>query len=658
MATSTIILYDDCKLIQGKNYLIDSEEALQGYLNSLDFTTLTNFQYQRIELDKVIKINFIQTYAEKGIGVSGHYYNYCSIKNSDNNKTYYYYLQNITQVSEFCVEFTLHMDVLNTFRLEDDYYFSNRTHINREHKDRFIASSVVIGEQETRIKRKIDFLSEGLQTQVYKFNETIINQKASLNEDDDTIENQDFYLCFYSYPKTETTEKELHVYLFPQNTTNVLYDKNTPLGGSLHNWVAFENRYKLIEGYARENELLILKIPYRLLGIEYNATSKAFMVNNDIYGNVSIDGNKFECIEITQATQTPLIYFSYRFGDYGAILPFNLKVYNSDMFTELITYIPFIKGQPKNEFMLSPKQLALESKLFHSDYYYHKLSYDTESIIIELQKMKNDEFDPMNDAPSISGRVSNSLNSIIAFKLDDYISEESSFTEDYQNVLISHRNNQMTMLNDSYIEYLRNGYNYDKKINEMDSASDIKNLIINGLTAGAGIALAPATGGISTIGAIQGGAGFVNSIINIAENQERRNLALENKILQLKNQTLNVQGGSNIDIMEFYSHNRLIDFTYQIQDVTKRVLWELFYFCGYTSNRYAIPQLNTRARFNFIQCDAVFDYIYNIPNEMLDELIIMYSQGVTALHYVDTYENLFNFDLENWENSLIGVLYK
>nr|DAH14334.1 MAG TPA: Major tail protein [Caudoviricetes sp.] len=654
---ATIILYDDCKLIQGKNYLIDSEQALQGYLNSLDSTTITDFQYQRIELDKVIKINFKQTYAEKGIGASGHYYNYCSINNGVGSRKYYYFIQNITQVSEYCEEFTLHMDVLNTFRIEDDYYFSNRTHINREHKDRFITSSVVIGEQETRIKRKIDFLSEGLQTQVYKLNETIINQKASLNEDDDTIENQDFYLCFYSYPKTETSEKNIEVYLFCENDSFVMYNKKYPTSAkTLHQWVSFKNR-TMITDYRLENEIFAIKIPYRINGIDYDSSLKRFTINNSGSNYIIIENNVMTCKEIT-GSQTPLIYFSYIFGASGYTLPFNLKAYTSDMFIELMTYIPFIKGQAKNEFLLSTKQLALESKLFHSDYYYHKLSYDTESIIVELQKMKNDEFDSMNDAPSISGRVSNSLNSIIAFKLDDYISEESSFTEDYQNILISNRNNQMTLISDSYIEYLRNGYNYDKKINEMGSASDIKNLIINGLTAGAGIALAPATGGISAIGAIQGGAGFVNSIINIAENQERRNLALENKITQLKNQTLNVQGGSNIDIMEFYSHNRLIDFSYQIQDVTKRVLWELFYFCGYTSNRYAIPNLNTRARFNFIQCDAVFDYIYNIPNEMLDELIIMYSQGVTALHYVDTYENLFNFELENWENSLISVLYK
>ena len=132
---------------------------------------------------------------------------------------------------------------------------------------------------------------------------------------------------------------------------------------------------------------------------------------------------------------------------------------------------------------------------------------------------------------------------------------------------------------------------------------------------------------------------------------------MEQKLIQLKNQAVNVRGNSPIDISEFYSKNRLIDFEYSIRERTKDVLFNLFYYCGYTQSRYGAPKFNQRARFDFIQCEAVFKNVYRISQEIIDELIICFTNGVFYLHYVDNFENMFNFKYENWENSLLNKLF-
>lgn len=647
MALCNIKLYKDSKIIQGKNYMFEDDTKLKEYLNTLH-PHLFQSQYQRIELDKTIKFNMPQQVQNQGYANDVlplfTNYNYVELKNDDYNKSYYYFITAMRQVARQTIEFDLHMDVLNTFKINVDYSFDERTRVTREFKDRFKNDTLNIASQETTIMRDIDIFSEGIQCELYKNSERIIEKTDSVNATDEKYLNQDFYLVFRS--GTSPTVPRIFVDILTTNECSIKI-KQDP-SGKIYKMYTLKSYIKDYLKYDTQKILMILKIPYILKGLNYNSIDKIFEVEkfeNEIENNILSASGNGEVYAIV----------NYNFGDYGATLPFEVNE-GGIMLQNLKTYLPYLLDDTKEQFLLVEKSKGYESKLFHSDYYYHKLAFDSDSIMVELQKINNSNLDI--DYNLISGRVSNTLNSAFIFKLEQYIDTSGArFSEDYQNVLISNKNNQQSYLNDSYINYLRNGYNYDKKINEMDSVSDIKNLVLNGLQFGTGLALAPATGGLSAISAITGGVGLVNGFINLAENQERRNIAMEQKLIQLKNQAVNVRGNSPIDISEFYSKNRLIDFEYSIRERTKDVLFNLFYYCGYTQSRYGAPKFNQRARFDFIQCESVFKNVYRISQEIIDELIICFTNGVFYLHYVDSFENMFNFKYENWENSLLNKLF-
>ena len=649
MAICTIKIYKDCKIVQGKNYMFEDDSKLKEYLNTLQ-RNLYQSQYQRIELDKTIKINMPQQvqnqgYADDVLPLFNNF-NYMEIKNDDYNKSYYYFIIGIRQVARQTIEFDLHMDVLNTFKINIDYSFDERTRVTREFKDRFKIDTLEIGSQETTIMRDIDIFSEGIQCELYKNSERVIEKTSSVNETDQKYLNQDFYLVFYS----NASANRIDVYLFCTDVGILINYNNKD-----YTMIRIDERYSAIENYSSQEELMILKIPYIANGLTYDFTQKKFVTNVSTPSvGVYEDGKFVNQLTLVKNDESSKMTLYYRFGG-DWLLPFEV-IEDGFVFGNLKTYLPYLLDDTKEHFLLNEKSKGYESKLFHSDYYYHKLAFDSDSIMIELQKIDNSDLDIDNNI--IRGRVSNTLNSAFIFKLEQYIDTSGvTFSEDYQNVLISNKNNQVSIINSDYINYLRNGYNYDKKINMMDSASDIKNLVLNGLQFGAGLALAPVTGGMSAISAIQGGVGLVNGFINLAENQERRNIAMEQKLIQLKNQAVNVRGNSPIDISEFYSKNRLIDFEYSIRERTKDVLFNLFYYCGYTQSRYGIPKFNQRVRFDFIQCESVFKNVYRISQEIIDELIICFTNGVFYLHYVDSFENMFNFKYENWENSLLNKLF-
>lgn len=129
MATSTLTFYENSKLNISKNFIV---ENLKDYLSTISVTkVISNFQYQRIELEKTIKVDIPQTQ------VSGLYpqLNYLKIVNSDNTGfNMYYFIKSYKQVAEETIQFELILDTLNTYGSQ--IQFDKRTKVLREHKDR------------------------------------------------------------------------------------------------------------------------------------------------------------------------------------------------------------------------------------------------------------------------------------------------------------------------------------------------------------------------------------------------------------------------------------------------------------------------------------------------------------------------------------------
>ena len=127
--TSTLILYKLCKIREEKLFIVDD---ISSYLTTLTKETITGFQYQRQGLSLRIKLNKSQSTLDF---TEANDYNYASIQN-DTQKVCYYFIKSKKQLADSTIELELAMDTINTFRPSTDFEVSNRTKINRQHKDR------------------------------------------------------------------------------------------------------------------------------------------------------------------------------------------------------------------------------------------------------------------------------------------------------------------------------------------------------------------------------------------------------------------------------------------------------------------------------------------------------------------------------------------
>lgn len=73
------------------------------------------------------------------------------------------------------------------------------------------------------------------------------------------------------------------------------------------------------------------------------------------------------------------------------------------------------------------------------------------------------------------------------FKFDTGATKSAMVTylekEDFENYMIVNRNNEESIFNNEYLNYVNNGYNYDKKARRLDVISDVIG-IVSGVGAG------------------------------------------------------------------------------------------------------------------------------------------------------------------------------
>lgn len=290
-----------------------------------------------------------------------------------------------------------------------------------------------------------------------------------------------------------------------------------------------------------------------------------------------------------------------------------------------------------------------ESKLYHSDYHYHKIVYDANSLPFRLESMNTDDI-VFADNMKIRFIVSNAISGRFMFMFPDYVCKNA--TSDYSNVLNIVRNNEVAIYTSPYLEYIRNGYNYDIKAKNLANAKNIA----SSLTSIVGGAIGGALVGSSTgpIGLVTGATlGLVQSTINgIASNISAEN-SIEQKLNQAKNQAVSVSESDDVELMTVYANNRAKLVTYECSDEIKAQLADMFYYFGYISNTTKRPNINSRYWFNFVQCNLDIFRPNNMTDAMYAELVHKYEDGVTILH---THNNEWDFNQvkENWETSIIG----
>ena len=273
----------------------------------------------------------------------------------------------------------------------------------------------------------------------------------------------------------------------------------------------------------------------------------------------------------------------------------------------------------------------LESKIYHSDFYYKKFVYDSFSYIYQYELINFEK--SINTYFEFDFIMSSSINSRFMFYFKNY-HVDSYAVDDYNNYLIIARNNERTLYNSAYINYIKTGFNFDVKNkntqNFMNWGSFALSLGATIATVASTIATSGATAPL-LIGASVSTVGSFTNAINSTISSERN---FEQKQEQLKAQSTNVINSDDFDLLNEYNKNSLLMMTYKVSERVRKLLLDLFYHYGYKCNEIKMPNLNTRKYFNFIQCEADIEEYQSIliKEEYYNMLVELYNKGVTLFH--------------------------
>lgn len=322
-------------------------------------------------------------------------------------------------------------------------------------------------------------------------------------------------------------------------------------------------------------------------------------------------------------------------------------------------FSPFEVLFDNNSYSLNtPRNDNLESKLFHSDYYRPKFIYDSFSYDFNLENYDFSNYIPYDywQAPlfEITFKMTRTINSKFLFKFDSTYVTHS--TQDYDSIVVVSRNNEEVLYNSAYINYVRSGYNYDQKTLERQKEAGSVGIGLSLITSLVSIigGVASQNYALAAAGVVTAGVGLASQITNLVKTTAQGEQSIQQKLDETSRQAVSVSGADDIDLLDAYADNRAKFVVYEVSDRMKKVLGDLFYYCGYKLEQQGIPNISSRYWFNFVQAELILTDTNNIPVEIEDDIKEKFKNGVTFFHY----HSGFNFaqDKENWETSLVPYL--
>lgn len=711
--TCSVTIYANCDITEERNCRVDN---IEDYLDSLDNNNKKSYplvQTFNTKLDLVTEV--VLTLNEYSSETTG--WNYMKVYISPNN--YYYFITDVKRRGNGQARFYLKLDTVNTIWWA--LKLQPTTHVMREHKDRFIKRNDYDEEIGGKLYRIVDREPESITPELFRSSaETTIY---------DSDANFDWFLVYKTEQELgESDNNPLHCYLcasqdlelgmnvltktidaedFPEeyylyfrnnaynygtivvggNTINVTSDyyyviqndgvsiqvtiflangnySSSASGPSITFTGVFERIYK-------SNSVIFdtSKIDTTAFGVIVEMNDQYFVGvgNNATIKSIdSIDRTDSKIMKIIALPYCPVNYtydededkytfnmsnWEYSYGMQMLMLKdlsidFIHQIYtkaNSDMYAYAIPI-------PASKVYL--KSVDYESKLYNSSFYQVKYFYDTFNKVLPYEDY---DHDLDNDVyTTISLKVTNQIQSrfIFNFNVDDYSYKSLG---DYPQYMIVQRNNEITLYNNDYLNYMRSGYNYDVK-------SKDRSLLFGGAALGIGIGgtLAASTGiGVGVaVGILASSLSFVNNAIS-------QDAQIKQKMNQLQQQSGTVSVNDDFNLLKYYSGNRLKYIEYSVSDITKNALHNYFHLCGYSTNYYGVPNLNTRYWFNFVQMTPVFKVEdsngiqeeIKFTEEFRKDIIQRCEAGLTIFHMnkVGT-TNRWDFEqkYENWEEWIVN----
>lgn len=594
-------------------------EFIQDYLNDLpaeNKAEVINFQRQKIELKLKMKIRMDQSFVDKPI------FNYLSVQNDVNGRVFYYFIDKIVWVSSDAVGLECTLDTLNTFdrSLGEDNWedlLSPRTHVTREHKDRFYDNN----DGTNTYARKIDRYAEEFRPVLYRTSKRDI--KSTLVGKDGY--NQGFWLVLGQAGEDTAARIVYSVY------SNSEEDIGNKLLYPLWNYDEHAGTEPFFS-----NEV----IP---LGHGPLSSAKVTSVTYCPYFPCNIKWIKFGDKEYTysdltvyQINQNSSVIND---GDSGVYMnPYSAQdLLENDQLEKIhLPLSAIITNKDKN----ANWSIYNESKLFNSQFYGVKIIFAEAylNILCENFDFKDNPKRLVDLQPVFSASYEIGSTMMFKFRLDNDVTYHS--TDDYPLMMVSTRSLERQQLTSAYLEYVKHGSKYDK-------ANYVLGLVNTGVSFVGGAAKAVATGDV--IGAATSSIGTATSIIS-------RTLALEQKEEELQNQKVSVTGLA--DLSMFFEVNPYLSWmTFEPRDDIKRMIADYFNRFGYATDEYKVPDFHSRCWRNFVQCDPTFyTNRLNFDAEFLDDITRRLKDGVCFYHQVVINgKKKYDFDeiKENWEEFLV-----
>lgn len=223
--------------------------------------------------------------------------------------------------------------------------------------------------------------------------------------------------------------------------------------------------------------------------------------------------------------------------------------------------------------------------------------------------------------------------------------------------------NEKPLYNNEYINYIKNGYNYDKETLARQTekglvnfgAQTIGSILSLGVGAATGNPIAAAAG----IGLISSTFQQANSII---QNQIQCEANIQKKLNQYKNSTTAVSAVNGIDLRKEYEADALYFRRYKISKTLRNYLYDFWRYYGYkvnsTGNPVTFVNSNKRYWYNYIKLsDVVFTKAFEQKYAKLSDWLELYKEklkeGITIYHKHTGYNYDFDRTLENIENNLL-----
>lgn len=640
------------------------------------------FQYVRGAIETTIKVNIGATNQDYPKPIWNRaYVNYAYIETvseypSDGTRAsnkYCYFISKIEQIDMDTLKLYLTLDTLNTLAImqngSNNIPWSPRTHVLREHKDRFMLTNVT-GE----VFPKIDKHVEGINTQ--KSLDTTIPHNGSrwyliyrteysdaqtsnnplrlyiISEDELTFKDPSaigivtinksafevdkWYICwdndvqytisgvtYSNHPMFvhRTTDNKLEIgHLISSGDTNLVrqYDTRDT------NAVIF-NKCKSLSLYPTYSPLVILNRDVPTLPVN------AGQVNYTLKKISQIDRTDSRLVKIVQLPYQPMQIAKE--GDLyivpnGWRLEENMLTTNAETLLENPIFNVVSSGytiDPEYKRVDFPTNLTEatsesfrslrlgyeeEPKLFSSEFTLHKFVFDSFYYELPMEYYRVNELDvlPVGYYPEqieITFYPSINISSTYMFKIIPMYGDIRS-NSDYEGFLTVKRNNEVPIFTNAYINYIRSGYNFDIKSKEMQLKATVAETIISAIGATISFASSGVTGPVGVLSGVSFAGNLIKSGISLGTQQASAELNMAQKIQQLQQQGSSVSGADELDLLQNYSPVLFEKIYRPIPSDLNNVINTLR-LTGYATNEYKVPNTHTRLYYNHVQCDAEFE---------------------------------------------------